>query len=195
VLSNLAAMGMAARFGRLPEQHGLERRDPRLLRSAPTPRLGEAAMWQHGHFWWNELMTRDVEGAKAFYGEMVGWRFEGMAMEGGTYWVCKDGEEPVGGIMDIGQPRFEGVPGQWFAYLAVDDRMRGSSRRRLRCPADATYLRCAGRRAHRDPEGPDRRWPGLDHAGVTVSGGPRRRGRGKLMTRDLKGRQGDLRSQ
>jgi predicted enzyme related to lactoylglutathione lyase len=78
-------------------------------------------MWQHGHFWWNELMTRDVEGAKAFYSEMVGWRFEGMPMEGGTYWVCKDGEEPVGGILDISATRFEGVPGQWFAYLAVDD--------------------------------------------------------------------------
>jgi len=77
-------------------------------------------MWQHGHFWWNELMTRDVEGAKAFYGEMVGWRFEAMAMEGGTYWVCKDGEEAVGGILDISAARFEGVPGQWFAYLAVD---------------------------------------------------------------------------
>ena len=42
-------------------------------------------VWQHGHFWWNELMTRDVEGAKAFYGDLVGWRFEGMPMEGGTY--------------------------------------------------------------------------------------------------------------
>jgi uncharacterized protein len=78
-------------------------------------------MWRHGHFWWNELMTRDVEGAKAFYGELVGWRFDDMPMEDGTYWVCKDGDQPVGGIMDISGARFEGVPGQWFAYLAVDD--------------------------------------------------------------------------
>jgi len=52
-------------------------------------------------------MTRDVEGAKAFYGEMVGWRFEAMPVEGGTYWVCQDGEEPVGGILDISAARFE----------------------------------------------------------------------------------------
>ena len=78
-------------------------------------------MWQHGHFYWNELMTRDVEGAKAFYGKTVGSQFEGMPMEGGTYWVCKDGEQPIGGIMDIAHARFEGVPVQWFAYLAVDD--------------------------------------------------------------------------
>jgi predicted enzyme related to lactoylglutathione lyase len=78
-------------------------------------------MAQHGHFHWNELLTRDVEGAKRFYGAIFGWQFEGMSMPDGTYWVCKEGDQPVGGIMDIGQPRFEGVPPQWFAYLAADD--------------------------------------------------------------------------
>lgn len=78
-------------------------------------------MTQHGHFYWNELMTRDVEGAKSFYGGTVGWQFDGMPMEGGTYWVCKDGEQAVGGIMDMNRPDFEGIPPHWFAYLAVDD--------------------------------------------------------------------------
>ena len=78
-------------------------------------------MWQHGHFYWNELMTRDPEGAKAFYGTTVGWQFEGMAMPDGTYWVCKDGDRPVGGIMDMNRPGFDGKPAQWFAYVAVDD--------------------------------------------------------------------------
>ena len=79
-------------------------------------------MWQHGHFYWNELMTRDTEGAKAFYGDTLGWKFEGMQMEqGGTYWVCKDGDTPVAGIMDMNGPQFEGMPPHWFAYLAVDD--------------------------------------------------------------------------
>ncbi len=67
-------------------------------------------MWQHGHFHWNELLTRDVEGAKAFYGKIAGWRFEGMSMPDGTYWVCKDGEQPVGGMMDISGARFAGGP-------------------------------------------------------------------------------------
>ena len=79
-------------------------------------------MAQHGHFYWNELMTRDVERAKSFYGTTIGWQFEAMPMEdGGTYWVCKDGEQAVGGIFDISQEHFEGVPANWFAYLAVDD--------------------------------------------------------------------------
>jgi predicted enzyme related to lactoylglutathione lyase len=75
----------------------------------------------HGHFYWNELMTRDVEGAKSFYGTTVGWQFDGMPMEGDTYWVCKDGDQAVGGIMDMNRPDFEGIPPHWFAYLAVDD--------------------------------------------------------------------------
>jgi uncharacterized protein len=78
-------------------------------------------MWPHGHFYWNQLMTRDPECAKAFYGANVGWQFEGMPMADGTYWVCKDGDQAVGGIMDINQPQFAGVPAHWFAYLAVDD--------------------------------------------------------------------------
>ncbi len=80
-------------------------------------------MWQHGHFYWNELLTRDVAGAKGFYGELLGWRFDGMPMaQGGTYWVAKDGDKPLGGIFDISaEAQLAGVPPHWFAYIAVDD--------------------------------------------------------------------------
>jgi uncharacterized protein len=44
-----------------------------------------------------------------------------MPMEIGTYWVCKDGDKPVGGIFDMNKPEFEGLPPHWFAYVAVDD--------------------------------------------------------------------------
>jgi hypothetical protein len=37
-------------------------------------------------------------GGESVLGQTVGWRFEGMPMEGGTYRV-KDGEALVGGIM------------------------------------------------------------------------------------------------
>ncbi|HEX5079036.1 MAG TPA: VOC family protein [Geminicoccaceae bacterium] len=78
-------------------------------------------MSQHGHFHWNELMTRDPEGAKTFYERALGWQFEGMPIDGGTYWVCKDGDSPVGGILDMNRPQFEGIQPNWFAYIAVDD--------------------------------------------------------------------------
>ncbi|MGA7388031.1 MAG: hypothetical protein WA322_11100 [Pseudolabrys sp.] len=41
--------------------------------------------WSHGHFYWSELMTRDAEKAKKFYGGDVGWTFDTMAMPDGAY--------------------------------------------------------------------------------------------------------------
>ena len=79
-------------------------------------------MWQHGHFYWNELMTRDPESAKAFYGETLGWTFEGMDMgDDGMYWVCKDGDQPVGGLFSIDNTQFDDMPICWFTYIAIDD--------------------------------------------------------------------------
>jgi predicted enzyme related to lactoylglutathione lyase len=77
----------------------------------------------HGTFYWNELMTRDVEGAKTFYADTLGWSYDAMPMPGGggSYWVAKIGEEPVGGILDISAPEFAPVPESWMAYIAVDD--------------------------------------------------------------------------
>jgi hypothetical protein len=91
------------------------------LHLALETQIQEGTMWQHGHFYWNELMTRDPESAKTFYGKALGWQFEGMPMPDGTYWVCKDGDSPVGGIFDMNRPEFEGLPPHWFAYIAVDD--------------------------------------------------------------------------
>jgi predicted enzyme related to lactoylglutathione lyase len=77
----------------------------------------------HGTFYWNELMTRDIEGAKTFYAGTLGWSYDAMPMPGGggTYWVAKMGDEPVGGILDISAPEFGPVPESWMAYIAVDD--------------------------------------------------------------------------
>jgi hypothetical protein len=77
----------------------------------------------HGTFYWNELMTRDVEGAKKFYADTLGWSYDAMPMPGdsGTYWLATMDGEPVGGILDISAPDFGQVPESWMAYIAVDD--------------------------------------------------------------------------
>lgn len=77
--------------------------------------------WTHGHFYWNELMTRDAERDKTFYADALGWSFEGMPMPDGTYWLAKVGGTPVAGLFPINAPQFEGVPEGWMAYIAVDD--------------------------------------------------------------------------
>ena len=43
-----------------------------------------ASQGSHGTFCWNELMTRDVERAKRFYRDTIGWTFEAMPMDKGT---------------------------------------------------------------------------------------------------------------
>lgn len=79
-------------------------------------------MTDHGHFHWNELMTNDVESAKAFYGDIAGWTFNDMDMgDHGIYSVAMDGDKPVGGIFPMSGTDFEGMPTQWMSYLAVDD--------------------------------------------------------------------------
>jgi uncharacterized protein len=77
----------------------------------------------HGTFYWNELMTRDVERAKKFYADTIGWSFDGMPMPdgSGTYWIAKMGDQSVAGMLDISAPAFGGVPESWMAYIAVDD--------------------------------------------------------------------------
>jgi predicted enzyme related to lactoylglutathione lyase len=79
-------------------------------------------MVSHGHFHWNELLTRDVERAKKFYQQSIGWTFEPMKMnDGATYWVANMNGKPVGGLFPTDRPGFEGVPESWMSYLAVDD--------------------------------------------------------------------------
>lgn len=75
---------------------------------------------QHGAFSWNELMTKDVDGAKAFYAKLFGWSTEDMPMPGMTYTVIKAGSKEVGGIMPMPKEA-QGTPPMWGAYVTVDD--------------------------------------------------------------------------
>jgi predicted enzyme related to lactoylglutathione lyase len=76
----------------------------------------------HGTFYWNELMTSDVDLAKRFYGAAIGWTYESMPMpNGGTYWVARLDGKPVAGVMAMVPDLPPGVPPHWFSYIEVDD--------------------------------------------------------------------------
>jgi predicted enzyme related to lactoylglutathione lyase len=75
----------------------------------------------HGTFCWNELLTRDVECAKKFYADTIGWSFEPMHMDWGIYWIANSGDKKVGGMFELTSPEYDGVPESWMAYVAVDD--------------------------------------------------------------------------
>ncbi len=76
---------------------------------------------QQGVFYWNELMTRDPEKAKQFYGETLGWTFQVWGEDDGSYSIAMMGEQPVAGIFNMNSPEFEGMPEHWFSYISVDD--------------------------------------------------------------------------
>ena len=79
-------------------------------------------MSSHGHFHWNELLTRDVDRAKTFYEATIGWSFEAMPMpDGATYWIASIDGEQVAGLFPTDRPEFANVPVAWMPYLAVDD--------------------------------------------------------------------------
>jgi hypothetical protein len=77
----------------------------------------------HGNFMWNELITTDVEKAKAFYAATVGWKIDAMPMPGGggSYWIAKADDKPVAGLMKMMPDMPAGTPSHWFSYIEVDD--------------------------------------------------------------------------
>lgn len=77
-------------------------------------------MKQHGAFSWNELITSDVNAAKAFYSELLGWTMEDIVCEGTAYSMIKVSEQELGGIMAV-PAEAAGMPPMWGSYVTVDD--------------------------------------------------------------------------
>src|SRR5262249_56857043 len=85
-------------------------------------------MADNATFYWNELVTPDVEGAKKFYQSVLGWTVEEMPMPSGhKYNVMKANGKPACGIMSSAATGMheeedeEGGDSQWLAYIHVDD--------------------------------------------------------------------------
>jgi Predicted enzyme related to lactoylglutathione lyase len=88
----------------------------------PRAHLGAGLVNEPGAFTWNELNTRDPDAAKPFYAAVFGWDIEDHEMEGmGTYTEWKQGEDPMGGMMDMRGRVPDEVPPHWLTYFAVED--------------------------------------------------------------------------
>ncbi|MGP0009974.1 MAG: VOC family protein, partial [Methylocella sp.] len=76
----------------------------------------------HGRFVWYELMTTDIESAKAFYANVVGWGTRDAAMPGLAYSLFTVGDTPVAGLMNLPEDmRRTGATPHWIGYVGVDD--------------------------------------------------------------------------
>jgi predicted enzyme related to lactoylglutathione lyase len=72
----------------------------------------------HGAFSWFELGTTDVEGAKKFYSELLGWDFISMAPEMGNYDVINLNGVGIGGVYP---KQDKASTSMWRNVIAVDD--------------------------------------------------------------------------
>jgi predicted enzyme related to lactoylglutathione lyase len=96
----------------------------------PGTFAGAARVNEAGAICWNELGTRDPEGAKAFYGEVFGWTAKEHDMQRNegepgpqkyVEFLRADDGQSIAGMMDIGGFLPDEVPAHWLVYFGVDD--------------------------------------------------------------------------
>jgi len=80
--------------------------------------IGAQLVNEPGSLCWNELVTPDVERAKAFYGSTFGWTAEPMEAGGMPYTIFNVAGNAAAGATT---PPMEGIPPHWAVYFAVDD--------------------------------------------------------------------------
>jgi predicted enzyme related to lactoylglutathione lyase len=86
----------------------------------PRNSIGATVVNVPGALTWNELATRDTEGAKRFYRGLFGWRLQDMDTGGGpAYAIIYNGERSNGGIREQSEAE-AGIPPHWLPYFAVE---------------------------------------------------------------------------
>ena len=85
---------------------------------APPP----APTYLHGKWVWFELTTSDVDAAKAFYGELLGWKVEARDMNGMTMNAIKNGDKEIGLIQALpADAKKNKMSPLWMGYISVPD--------------------------------------------------------------------------
>ncbi len=90
---------------------------------------------------WNEIASRDVEGAVAFYSTLLGWDADAMDFDGFPYTLLKVGDRSNGGAYDISGMVPDEVPAHWLTWFVVED-----------CEASARRVTELGGTIQRAPE-------------------------------------------
>jgi predicted enzyme related to lactoylglutathione lyase len=81
--------------------------------------MGERTSHPAGTFSWSDLQTDDLDGAKSFYAELLGWSYDDIPIgDGAVYSMAKvDGRSVAG----LGERQSEEIPPHWNVYVTVDD--------------------------------------------------------------------------
>jgi uncharacterized protein len=87
----------------------------------PRAHKGAGLVNEPNTYCWSELVTTDVDAAKAFYAAVFGWGAETQGGDGMVYTEWKVGDRSVGGMMEKPPEMPAEVPPYWGVYFAVDD--------------------------------------------------------------------------
>ncbi len=76
-----------------------------------------------GHFTWHELMSTDIEKAKAYYTKLMGWSIGAMELKDppDTYWMFQHGDQPVAGAISMPAKAGKDAVSNWLPYIGVTD--------------------------------------------------------------------------
>ena len=87
----------------------------------PRLHIGAGLVNEPGALAWNELSTRDLPAATAFYTEVFGWEAEPADMGGIDYTTWMLEGEQIGGMMAMPADVPAEVPSYWLAYFGTAD--------------------------------------------------------------------------
>jgi predicted enzyme related to lactoylglutathione lyase len=87
----------------------------------PGQHIGAGIVNEPNTYSWSELATSDVDGAKTFYGAVLGWGEETHGEGPGAYTEWKLGDRSIGGMMPRPPMIPAEVPDHWAAYFSVED--------------------------------------------------------------------------
>ncbi len=138
-----------------------------------TSTVAQRSEYSAGTFCWVDLATTDQEGAKAFYGDLLGWSYLDIPTGVGTsYSLALLAAERVAAIHPV-PPSPAGLPAHWTSYVSVASADNVARRATdlggtvVMAPAD---IMTAGRMAViQDPTGATLSvWEARDHFGATM---------------------------
>ncbi|MFJ5230453.1 VOC family protein [Kitasatospora sp. NPDC088391] len=136
---------------------------------------------------WADAMFADLDGAKTFYGEVLGWTFGAAASEFGQYTQAYKDGRAVAAVV----PPMPGQQGHsaWVLYLATND--AAAAAERVRAAGGAVLMEplrvgtFGSMAIVRDPAGVVfGLWQGGDHEGFELRDAPGSYGWAEVFTRD-----------
>jgi uncharacterized protein len=83
--------------------------------------IGARIVGEENALCWTELVTRDSDGAKAFYSGLFGWTWKVSDTATAKYFEILRQNQPIGGMLPMEGDGWGDAPSHWMPYFMVSD--------------------------------------------------------------------------